>query len=75
MVICLERGASDLHNGSADATVTPSSPLQQNPECFILLIPAQSGSLGLFRIKGRKTVVVGLVVVVVVVHCVSQKDP
>ena len=25
MVICLERGANDLHNGPADATASPSS--------------------------------------------------
>ena len=25
MVICLERGANDLHNGPADTTATPSS--------------------------------------------------
>ena len=25
MVICLERGANDLHNGPTDATATPSS--------------------------------------------------
>ena len=28
-----------LAYGSADATATPSSPLQQNPEWFILLVP------------------------------------
>jgi len=25
VVICLEQGANDLHNGSADANATPSS--------------------------------------------------
>jgi len=33
-----------LAYGSADATVTPSSLLQQNPEWFILLVPTQPGS-------------------------------
>ena len=32
-----------LAYGSADATVTPSSLLQQNPEWFILLVPAYPG--------------------------------
>ena len=35
-----------LAYGSADATATPSSLLQQNPECFILLVPTHLGSPG-----------------------------
>ena len=35
MVVCLEQGAY----GQADATATPSSLLQKNPERFILLVP------------------------------------
>ena len=40
-----------LAYGSADATATPSSLLQQNPEWFILLVPTHSGSLGQRVIK------------------------
>ena len=34
MVICLKRGADDLHNGPADAT--PSSLASLNLDCFNL---------------------------------------
>ena len=46
MVICLERGANDLHM----VQLMPLPPghllLQQNPEWFILLVPACAGSPG-----------------------------
>ena len=41
-----------LAYGSADATVTPSCLLQQNPEWFILLVPTHLGSPGQ-RVKKR----------------------
>ena len=37
--------------GSADATATPSSMLQQNPEWFILLVPAYPGCPGKKAVK------------------------
>jgi len=45
MVICREQGANDLHMVQ-HATATPSSLLQQNPERFILLVPAYPGCPG-----------------------------
>ena len=46
VAICLERGANDLHM----VQLMPLSPhhllLQQNPECFILLVPAYPGCPG-----------------------------
>ena len=49
MVICLERGANNLHMAYGllmPLPPTPSSLLQQNSEWFILLILAHPGSLG-----------------------------
>jgi len=51
MVICLERGANDLHM----VQLMPLPPrhllLQQNPEWFILLVPAYAGCAGKKAIK------------------------
>ena len=51
MVICLERGASDLHM----VQLMPLPPhhllLQQNPERFILLVPAYPGCPGKKAVK------------------------
>jgi len=41
-----EAKCKQLAHGSADATATPSSFLQQNPEWFILLVPTHPGSPG-----------------------------
>ena len=38
--------------GSADATATPSSLLQQNPEWFILMVLAYPGFPGIKAVKG-----------------------
>ena len=43
MVICLERGANDLHMVQLMPLPPPSSLLQKYPEWFILLVPAYSG--------------------------------
>jgi len=42
----------ELAYGSADATATPLSLLQQNPEWFIILVPTHLGSPGQKVIKG-----------------------
>ena len=51
MVICLERGANDLHV----VKLMPLPPrhllLQQNPEWFILLVPAYPGCPGKKAVK------------------------
>ena len=47
----------------ADATATPSSPLQQNPECFMLLVPAHLCSPRQRAVKQFLVVVVMVVVV------------
>ena len=51
MVICLERGANDLHM----VQLMPLPPrhllLQQNPEWFILLLPAYPGCPGKKAVK------------------------
>ena len=51
MVICLERGANDLHM----VQLMPLPPhhllLQQNPEWFILLVPAYPGCPGKKAVK------------------------
>ena len=51
MVVCLERGANDLHM----VQLMPLPPhlllLQQNPEWFILLLPAYLGSPGKKAVK------------------------
>ena len=51
MVICLERGANDLHM----VRLMPLPPrhllLQQNPEWFILLVPAYPGCPGKKAVK------------------------
>ena len=51
MVICLERGANDLH--MVQLTLLPPRHLllQPNPECFILLVPAYAGCPGKKAIK------------------------
>jgi len=53
VLACLSSGAKCiwLAYGSADATATPSSLLQQNPEWFILLVPTHPGSPGQRVIK------------------------
>jgi len=51
MVICLERGADDLHM----VRLMPLTPhhllLRQNPEWFILLVPAYPGCTGQKTVK------------------------
>ena len=46
MVICLERGANDLHMVQLMPLPPPHLLLQQNPEWFILLLPAYPGCPG-----------------------------
>jgi len=48
VLVWLSCGAKckQLAYGSADATATPSSLLQQNPEWFIRLVPTHLGSPG-----------------------------
>jgi len=46
VVICLERGADDLHNGPADATATHHLMIHLNPQWFTLLVSANPGCPG-----------------------------
>ena len=46
MVICLERGANDLHMVQLMPLPSHHLLLQQNPEWFILLVPTHLGSPG-----------------------------
>ena len=46
MVICLEQGANDLHMVQLMPLPLHRLLLQQNPEWFILLVPAYSGCHG-----------------------------
>jgi len=52
VVICLERGANDLHfaYGPADATATPSI-APENLEWFTFLVPAYPGCSGTKAVK------------------------
>ena len=50
MVVCLERGANDLHMVQLTPLPLHHLLLQQNPEWFILLVPAYPGC------PGKKTV-------------------
>ena len=60
MIICLERGAHDLHM----VQLMPLSPhhllLQQNPQRFTCLVPAYPGCPEKRQLNGRSVVVVVL---------------
>ena len=51
MVVCLERGANDLHMVQLKPLPPHHLLLQQNPEWFILLVPAYPGCPGKKAIK------------------------
>ena len=51
MVICLERGANDLHMVQLMPLPHHHLLLQQNPEWFILLVPAYLGCPGEKAVK------------------------
>ena len=64
MVICLERGANDLHMVQLMLLRPRHLLLQQNPEWFILLVLAYPGCPG-------KKAVKRLCVCVYLVHCLA----
>ena len=72
MVICLERGANDLHM----VQLMPLPPhhlfLQQNPEWFILLVPAYPGCPGK---KAVKQLCVCVYVLHPIIFFLSQHTP
>ena len=51
MVICLEQGADDLHTVQLKPLPPHHLLLQQNPEWFILLVPAYPGCPGKMAVK------------------------
>ena len=68
MVICLERGADDLHMIQL-MPVPPHHPLlRQNPEWFILLVPAYPGCRGK---RPLNVCVCSLIAFFGISHCIS----
>ena len=68
MVICMERGANDLHL----VQLMPLPPrhllLQQNPEWFILLVPAYPGCPGKRPLNGCVCVYIELQIVSILLN-------
>ena len=58
MVVCLERGANDLHNGPADATATPSSLAPVKSRMVYLLCRFTQVVLEKRPLNGRSVVLV-----------------
>ena len=64
MVVCLERGANDLHMVQLMPLLPHHLLLQQNPEWFIFLMPAYLGCPGKRLLNGCSSILVVIVVVV-----------